>query len=109
MKKLLVALLFVPSLVFAKELFSVQIEATCVDAITFNEFLNEYKEEPLLSMVSVRKTNIPPFWEAYSTVLFVHKENKAWTLVEQRDDFYCITSMGEELKPHSKQTSGKRS
>lgn len=86
-----------------------QIEMMCVDSKGFSQFLGEYEEEPLLSMVSVRKTNVPPFWEAYSTVLFVHKQTKAWTLVEQRDDFYCITSMGEELKPHSKPQSGKQS
>ena len=106
MKKLLVLLCLLPSFAFAKEVFRLNVEIMCIDADGFVEFMEEYEEEALLTMVSVRKTYQPPYFEAYSTVLFVNKENKSWTLVEQRDDFYCITSMGEEIKPY---ISGKKS
>jgi hypothetical protein len=70
----------------------------CVDYETLEATVAEWSEIPLLRGLSERGTERNE--KNYTMVLFVNKETRSWTLVEQIDpDYYCVIGVGSKFEP----------
>lgn len=103
MKKILMLLLLSPAVAFCNEIDPDELiysdtKIVCSKGSVVFPTLNNYSEIPMLSMVSYRRSEMGQ--TKYETRLFVNSSTGTWTLVERReDDLYCVSALGEQLKP----------
>jgi hypothetical protein len=91
----LIGSLFISTQAVAVDELSVPV--FCVDYATLERTLDKYKEVPFVRGKSQRGTENKP--DDYSMVLFVNRETKTWTLVEQVEpDYYCVIGVGEKFE-----------
>lgn len=91
----LIASLFVSTQAVAVDELSVPV--FCVDYATLERTLDKYKEVPFVRGKSQRGSDDKP--DDYSMVLFVNRETKTWTLVEQVEpDYYCVIGVGNKFE-----------
>jgi len=96
------ALLLAAALLFSTPVLAqnrvMQFAATCVNIETLAELLEEFEEDPAMTMISIRESNGD--FVNNSLVLFIHYETKTWTLSEQtQSNLYCVIATGENIKP----------
>ena len=104
MKKLLISLLFLPTIAFANEL--VLFQAMCLDRETMQKVLSDNNEEPFATGVGHRVSGDTKVF--HPAVMFVNSKTGSWTLVEiTSENMYCITSVGSKMQPYIE--SNKRS
>lgn len=104
MKKLLISLLFLPTVAFANEL--VLFQAMCLDRDTMQKVLSDNKEEPFATGVGHRVSEGAKVY--HPVVIFVNAKTGSWTLVEiTSENMYCITSVGSKMQLYIE--SNKRS
>lgn len=93
---LLISSLFISAQASAIE--QVPLPVFCVNYDTLERTLDEYKEIPFVRGKSQRGTDNDP--DDYVMVLFVNRETKTWTLVEQVEpDYYCVIGVGKNFEP----------
>jgi ADP-glucose pyrophosphorylase len=97
MEKYLAALAFVSLPTFAQEVITVSIDAYCITKQHMAEILAEHQEKPMLVGVSIRNVNNKE--SSFPMVIFVNSETNSFTIAEKVNDYYCVTSMGEKIKP----------
>lgn len=97
MKKLLISLLFLPTIAFANEL--VLFQAMCLDRETMDKVLSDNKEEPFVTGVGHRVSEGDKVY--HPTVIFMNPKTGSWTLVEiTSENKYCITAVGSKMLPY---------
>lgn len=99
MKKVIAAVLFsaMSWTAMAQERV-IEFSATCVSMQTLGPLLTEFKELPGLVMTTNREINGKVV--EFKTVMFINYQTGSWTLAERvADNEYCITALGENIKP----------
>lgn len=100
MKKILFTLLFVPMVAIAKDDLAT-FESYCLTLQRLTEVLEKHEEKPMMTFVSYRA--IGEQGTQYPTVMFVNPKTYTYTIAEKiREDFYCVVSVGTNLKPYKK-------
>lgn len=110
MKKILALLLLLPVIALCNEIdpdapVYADTKIVCVNSAMMFSSLKKFGEIPMLSMISYRTTveGQERNTATYETRLFVNTSTGTWTLVERHDaDTYCVTGLGEQLKPFEK-------
>lgn len=97
MEKYLAALAFVSLPAFSQEVITVPIDAYCLTKEHMSEMLLEHEEKAMLVGVSVRNVNNKEV--AVPMVVFVNSDTATFTIAEKVNDLYCVTVMGEKIKP----------
>lgn len=100
MEKYLAALAFVSLPAFSQEVITVPIDAYCMTKDHMSEMLAEYEEKALMVGVSVRVVSGTEV--SSPMVIFVNSETRSFTIAEKVNDRYCVTAMGEKIKPFEK-------
>ena len=75
----------------------------CVSQDILYPTLNQYGEQPVLSMDSRRITEIGQQTDdrQYPAILFANASSGTWTLVEKHNESsYCVIAVGNSLKPY---------
>lgn len=106
MKKLLTALVLVPSLAFAltnSEKPGLQMstfQTVCLDGKELTGLMNEFKEIPF-----VRGVSRPFVGEgALSLVIFANPSTQTFSIIEKvEEDLYCILAVGSGFEPVPKE------
>ena len=90
MKKLLLILLFVPTLSIAGEKITTQL--FCDDTLTIVKVLKDtHHEEPfLLGIANDVAESLMTFW--------LNPITKSWTIVATKDDISCIVGVGNKIQ-----------
>ena len=92
MKKLLVAVLMLPTMAISQE--TKRIDLACVSLKQLVEVTNKYDELPLLRGTSVRNG------VAQVLVMYANTETGSFTMVEKAaDDRFCVLSVGGNFQP----------
>lgn len=95
MKKLLIALMMIPSLTFAQRVEKVMIETYCVGLGSLEKALDAYGEIPFVRGLGEREPV-----GVVSLVVFVNPLTQTWTIVEKiGTDKYCIMAAGGNFEP----------
>lgn len=78
----------------------IELDAYCMDKVTFQDFMQEWQEEPMLLGATITR------WKGNDIrgqfILFVHPKTFKYTSVIRFDDKWCITGIGTKLKPADK-------
>jgi hypothetical protein len=99
MEKYLAALAFVSLPAFSQEVITVPIDAYCLTKDHMAEILAEHEEKALLVGVSVRNVNRKEV--SSPMVIFANSQTGSFTIAEKVNNLYCVTSMGEKIKPYT--------
>jgi len=97
MKKLLILLCVIPSLVFAKEVINEPRTISCLNKENIYKILGEFDEIPF-----IRALNAPVLGVANlnSLVIFVNLKTGSFTIVEKvEEQKYCILAVGGNFEP----------
>jgi hypothetical protein len=82
------------------ETVTVDFPIVCSNMKALSEVIAEYKEQPAMTMSSVRDTGSDrPMLNRL--VLFVNYETKTWTMGEQiSPDLVCLIAVGDSIQPY---------
>jgi len=83
----------------SNDIITVDFPIVCSNSNALAEVLMEYKEQPAMTMSSVRDAGgrqmINPL------VLFINYETKSWTLGERiAPDVICLIAVGDNINPY---------
>jgi hypothetical protein len=77
-----------------------QFPATCVKIETLAELLEEFEEDPAMTMTSIRASGDD--FATNALVLFINYETRTWTMAERiPGNRYCVIATGENIKPYT--------
>ena len=98
------ALVLAAALLFSSQAFAqnrvMQFPATCVNIETLAELLEEFQEDPAMTMTSIRASGDD--FATNALVLFINYETKTWTMAERiPGNRYCVIATGENIKPYT--------
>lgn len=101
MKYLFLLFLLVSTISHSQDSVLIKLDTVCASEDKLIKVLNEYKEIPMLKMVSKRMFGDK--LQELSTVMFVNSTTQTYTLVEQiSETLYCVIATGEQVKPYVK-------
>lgn len=101
MKKLLLSLLFLPSMALSNSndapLATFNVAVTCVNGEQLSELSEKFDELPVFRARSMRQETNQIV--SRSLVLFFNPQEKSYTLYEKyEEDLYCVISLGNGLE-----------
>jgi len=77
-----------------------QFPATCVNIETLAELLEEFEEDPAMTMTSIRASGDD--FATNALVLFINYKTRTWTMAERiPGNRYCVIATGENIKPYT--------
>ena len=104
LKKLLASLALTVGIIHpsiaSETILTVSFEAVCISEKSLSQLVDKFKEDPMLTMVSVRETSNNNF-DTIPAVLFMNPKTKTWTMVEKvAGNLYCVIGTGEQVRPY---------
>jgi hypothetical protein len=97
MKKLLILLCVIPSLVFAKEVINEPRTISCLNKENIYKILGEFDEVPFIRALNAPVLGVANF---NSLVIFVNLKTGSFTIVEKvEEQKYCVLAVGGNFEP----------